>query len=348
MMHKSLVMMRPVFLLAVFLAVLQPLSVPSAFGNIPYTITEGTREFVYNQNQRIIRVVDNGVTKGEYTYDGKGRRVKKLVNGVATIFHYDQNDQLIAESGSTGNITAEYAYLNGQPLAKIEGAITYHYHNDHLGTPQKMTDAAGTVVWAADYTPFGEATITISTITNNLRGIGQYYDQETGLLYNRFRYLNPQTGRYLEADPIGQRGDIDPYVYVHDNPINWTDPLGLETYQCTKPLDALTDKFGSDASNFAYQYLPYAYHQYSCVVRDKKTTCGGQDHAGSPVRSPGKPSNDVKTDQCKKTQPDNDCFENCLKAEWAKPRPTYGIPFGTDCQEYDNDVNNRCLQQCKK
>ncbi len=54
-------------------------------------------------------------------------------------------------------------------------------HNDHLGTPQKMTDASGTVVWAADYKPLGEATITVSTITNNLRFPGQYYDVEAGL-----------------------------------------------------------------------------------------------------------------------------------------------------------------------
>jgi hypothetical protein len=51
-------------------------------------------------------------------------------------------------------------------------------HNDHLGTPQKLTDSNGTVVWAADYKPFGEA-----TITNNLRFPGQYYDAETGLNY---------------------------------------------------------------------------------------------------------------------------------------------------------------------
>jgi RHS repeat-associated protein len=76
-------------------------------------------------------------------------------------------------------------------------------HNDHLGTPQKMTDASGTVVWAADYKPFGEATITVSTITNNLRFPGQYYDQETGLHYNYMREYNPVIGRYAEADLMG-------------------------------------------------------------------------------------------------------------------------------------------------
>jgi len=85
---------------------------------------------------------------------------------------------------------------------------TCYYHNDHLATPQKMTDSSGTVVWSADYKPFGEATVTISTITNNLRFPGQYFDAETGNLYNFFRDYNPMIGRYPQADPIGVSGTL--------------------------------------------------------------------------------------------------------------------------------------------
>jgi RHS repeat-associated protein len=99
--------------------------------------------------------------------------------------------------------------------------------NDHLGTPQKMTDSSGTVVWAADYKPFGEATITVSTITNNLRFPGQYFDAETGLHYNYYREYNPSIGKYLQADPIGLGGGINPYPYVQNNPVKNIDPFGL-------------------------------------------------------------------------------------------------------------------------
>jgi RHS repeat-associated protein len=74
-----------------------------------------------------------------------------------------------------------------------------------------------------------EATITVSTITNNLRFPGQYYDAETGLNYNYFRDYNPIIGRYVQADPIGiKRGKNHLFVYVENNPVNREDPRGLE------------------------------------------------------------------------------------------------------------------------
>lgn len=108
-----------------------------------------------------------------------------------------------------------------------------------------MTDSTGQVVWSADYKPFGEATVTISTITNNLRFPGQYYDAETGLNYNYFRDYDPIIGRYIESDPLRLNNIIKfkryfvvpfltttpnalhDYAYVENNPLNRKDPTGL-------------------------------------------------------------------------------------------------------------------------
>jgi uncharacterized protein RhaS with RHS repeats len=75
--------------------------------------------------------------------------------------------------------------IGGNPFAKIEGGNVYHYQHDHLGTPQKMTDSSASVVWYGEFLPFGEPLSITGTITNNLRFPGQYYDEETGLHYNR-------------------------------------------------------------------------------------------------------------------------------------------------------------------
>ncbi|RLA94897.1 MAG: hypothetical protein DRG83_19210, partial [Deltaproteobacteria bacterium] len=80
----------------------------------------------------------------------------------------------------------------------------YYFHNDHLGTPQRITNQTGTIVWSANYKPFGEAIITTRAISNPFRFPGQYYDQETGLHFNYFRYYEPRIGRYLRGDPLNK------------------------------------------------------------------------------------------------------------------------------------------------
>ena len=109
----------------------------------------------------------------------------------------------------------------------------YYYGNDKLGTPQIITDSTNTVVWEADYKPFGEADVNPnSTVVNIFRFPGQYYDTETGLHYNYHRHYDPRTGRYLTPDPIGVEGGINLFTYVSNNPINKTDPEGLYPGPC--------------------------------------------------------------------------------------------------------------------
>jgi len=55
---------------------------------------------------------------------------------------------------------------------------------------------------------------------------GQYYDQETGLHYNYFRYYDPSTGRYITSDPTGLDGGLNTYLYANANPLKYIDPTG--------------------------------------------------------------------------------------------------------------------------
>jgi RHS repeat-associated protein len=209
-----------------------------------------TRTYTYNYSQRLVSVTEDSSTLGQYTYDALGRRTKKIAGGVTTLYLYDQTGLLIAEYDGSGTWQKDYVYLNSQPLAMIVASSpenVYYYHNDHLGTPQVMTDSTGTVVWAATYEPFGKATITVEQITNNLRFPGQYFDAETGLHYNYYRNYYPKLGRYIETDPVGldefgdNLGTLNHlYVYVLSNPVNWFDIFGLKRIVICLDKDSLT------------------------------------------------------------------------------------------------------------
>ena len=109
------------------------------------------------------------------------------------------------------------------------------YQCDHLGTPQELTDHEGSVAWSAQYKAWGEAREAISEtgrragFRNPIRFQGQYWDEETGLHYNRYRYFDPRSGRFVSQDPIGLAGGIHTMAYA-PNPAGFIDPLGLRKY----------------------------------------------------------------------------------------------------------------------
>jgi uncharacterized protein RhaS with RHS repeats len=74
---------------------------------------------------------------------------------------------MIADTNQTGQMLAEYVYIGEQLLAMIKaGELAYCFHNDHLGTPQVLTNDSQNVVWRAVYTPFGKAEISSETVIN--------------------------------------------------------------------------------------------------------------------------------------------------------------------------------------
>ncbi|MBC2717972.1 MAG: RHS repeat-associated core domain-containing protein, partial [Desulfobacteraceae bacterium] len=77
-----------------------------------------------------------------------------------------------------------------------------------------------------------KANVEIETVENNLRFPGQYFDQETGLHYNMWRYYDTDMGRYLRADPIGFKGGINLFIYSFNSPIIMSDSIGLCAILC--------------------------------------------------------------------------------------------------------------------
>jgi len=321
-------------------------------------------------------------TEIEYAYDPFGRRIAKTIKreidlgdreysipAPRTVRYVYDSEDVILEYVKHGDREARTAfYLHGpgideplaverrrSPLFGNGGFETFDYLADGLGSVTGLTDQKGRLVQRYEYDSFGNPGAINPLIGQPYAFTGREYDPETGLYYYRARYYDPRAGRFITKDPIGfAGGDVNLYNYIGASPVNYIDPDGLRSFQCTKPLDVLG---GSGIKSGPDIWGNPLYHQYSCVIdRHGVITCGGHDRDSGGLSipftkwqgSPGKPSKDeYKSDRCRQTQPDNDCFEKCLINEWAKPRPRYGLPYGIDCQEYDDFVNKKCGQQCK-
>ena len=97
-----------------------------------------------------------------------------------------------------------------------------------------MHNAKGETVWTTEYEAWGR--IRNETVSDGLKANipfrfqGQYYDEESWLHYNRFRYYDPEIGRFVSQDSIGLRGGMNLFEYA-PNPIVWVDLLGLKNYR---------------------------------------------------------------------------------------------------------------------
>jgi RHS repeat-associated protein len=134
-------------------------------------------------------------------------------------------------------------------LCCIGKAVFLYVFADHLGTPRQVINANKQVRWQWDNTePFGanpanQNPANLGVFAYNLRFPGQYFDVETGSHYNMFRDFNPQTGRYIESDPIGLSGGLNTFGYVRNNPTNRIDPLGLyDTINCSQKQEKKIEK----------------------------------------------------------------------------------------------------------
>jgi RHS repeat-associated protein len=204
-----------------------------AAGNL---IGDSSNSYTYNARGRLAQVTAiTGAT--QYAINGLGQRVSKIGPAVSTganIFIYDEAGNLIGEYDAKGNVIEETVWFNGMPAGVLKPGAQYYVDPDYLGAPHSITDQSGNLVWTWDRDPFGNGAPT-GTMTYDLRLPGQYYDSETRLFYNMARDYNPAIGRYVQSDPIGLRGGINPYIYVSSNPINHSDPKGEQIFALIGP-----------------------------------------------------------------------------------------------------------------
>ncbi|HYO70577.1 MAG TPA: DUF6531 domain-containing protein [Archangium sp.] len=210
-----------------------------ADGNLTEKHTpEGTWRYGWNGAGLLSEVERPDGVRVHLEYDALARRTRKLVlsataDGRAAPerevrFVWDGHVPLHEVASSEDVTTWLFEPERFTPLAREDATGRYAVVTDHLGAPTEMYDELGQLAWRMQLDAFGVGQADVALKQCPWRWPGHYEDEETGLLYNRFRYYDPGAGRYISQDPIGLNGGYALYAYVV-NPLIQIDALGLNT-----------------------------------------------------------------------------------------------------------------------
>ncbi|MCD4779629.1 MAG: RHS repeat-associated core domain-containing protein, partial [Candidatus Omnitrophica bacterium] len=213
--------------------------------------------YTYNAENRLVSAQPTtpvaGDKKVEFLYDYQGRRVQKIIsswNGswtVDTTKHFVYDGWNVIQEITTAQPTKYYVWgldlsqsLQGAGgvgglLAMVSGLDSYTYMYDGNGNVGQMLNSSTGVIEAHyEYDPYGNETLATGALasSNPYRFSTKYLDDEFNLYYYGFRYYDPETGRWLNRDPIEEEGGgLNLYIFVGNNPINLIDILGLAEWK---------------------------------------------------------------------------------------------------------------------
>jgi RHS repeat-associated protein len=191
--------------------------------------------YVYDFENRIKSADGNAV---RIVYDGDGNLASKTAGGVTTRYLVDDLNATgfsqVLEEVVNGEVQKQYTYGLSiiSQRQKIDGVWTTSFYSmDAQGSVRQLTNTDGVVTDTYEYDAFGKLISQTGSTPNVYLYTGERFDADLGLYHLRARSYNPDRGRFTSMDPFGGWVEdplsIHKYLYVHADPVNLFDPLGL-------------------------------------------------------------------------------------------------------------------------
>jgi RHS repeat-associated protein len=212
-------------------------------------VSDGLKGFEYDDANQLVRVTVTNQWRSEFVYDALGRRriskdytwsgaswtltneVRYVWDGMAVLQERDGANavQVTYTRGLELSGTMQGAGGIGGLLARTDSSGTAFYHSDAGGNVTTMTDSSGNVVARYLYDPFGNLLAKSGALAdvNKYRFSSKEVHPNSGLYYYGYRFYEPNLQRWLNQDPIREAGGMNLYGFVHNDPINAIDSLGL-------------------------------------------------------------------------------------------------------------------------
>ena len=207
--------------------------------NVTYTYDAGGNQrtktkngtvttFIPNSRNQIARIEENTLPIGTYAYDYRGLRVEKYTDH-RTRYLYDAQSVLQRHDDTQGTILYDYGPDRLLSVTHPSEGRSY-YHHDALGSIISQSTETGSLLGQYSYDAWGHRRHEITNASNIFGFTGHETDTESGLIYAKARFYDPDTARFLSHDPV--EGDLSEplsihrFLYVYSNPTNSVDPDG--------------------------------------------------------------------------------------------------------------------------
>jgi RHS repeat-associated protein len=169
---------------------------------------------------------------GRYDYDANLQRLSRTTAAENVEYVLDDRHVLQEASGAAGHPSYRRYHYGSGPLLVEDGGTRRFISTDALGSTTDLTTTGATVASMRKYDAWGQYRNDTAPVANEpkLGFTGHQYDPETGLVYARARYYDPDLGRFLSRDSvegtIADAPSLHRFMYVRGNPLRYTDPSG--------------------------------------------------------------------------------------------------------------------------